>query len=205
MQNPRFLEDCIRELRAAAGAVEVIRGDRYNAVWALRLTGFPLPDLLEERSVDITIPLPRCAGFLPDASIGGIHLSTGLHAQFEGERTLVPFCDPVDLDWVGKTARFYAVHERRPELVYPSHFLCLNSDTDVATRPLEALRLAWEYLSRWHEYAALLARRHGEVLRGAGQGDAADSRMWLDHLTKYCGTRLRAALLREAGLDAPAG
>lgn len=198
MQNPRFVERCVHELRESVPDLEIIEGDRYHPVLAVRVPRFQLPPTVIVDSVSVTIALPRMAGLLPDALIGGVHVSAPIMGMFRGEPTLLPFCDPVDREWLEKTTRYFPLHEARPDLCFPSHYLCLHSDETPARTPREILDLSLDYLGRWEETAFKLARYHGAIVRGLRLGDREESLKWIEHLTEHTSPSLTRAI--EAAL-----
>ena len=199
MQNPDFLDACIAELEARYGRVEVVKGDRYRPVWAVKLPQFEMPATIQERRVDVTIPLSRCAGYLPGAVLAGLHVSEPLHGTHDGETTVVPFCDPVnDTEWLVKTSRFYPLYDHDPEALIGTSYLCLNNPSDQPETPQALLSICLDYLTHWKDHAFNLAVRHGAIARGDEIGDSENSADWIEHLVEQVSPRLRAKLLAMA-------
>jgi hypothetical protein len=194
MQNPTFLRECHEALLALGLRVEPVEGNRYYPVLAFHIHDFPLPHSLQEATADLTIPMPRCAGYMPDCTIMGLHVHGPLHGTFADRPTLIPFCDPVlDTTWLESVARYYPLYDTRaPEFVGTS-FLCLESAQRAKT-PVELLRLSLLYLGEWWRHAQAIAERHGAVLRGVQEGEPEESREWLEHLVEHVSDELRAAL-----------
>lgn len=198
MQNPAFLKMCLDELEHYA-PLDIIKGDEYHPVLAIRINDFELPDTILERTADIIIPMPRCAGFIPDASIAGMHISCVLHGEFCGEPTVIPFCDPVhDVDWMLKTQRFYPYYERDPHSLVGTSYLCLNDPSTQPETPLALIEVAMDYLYHWTEHAFNLASHHGAVARGSIAGDRKVSADWVGHLVEHVSPKLKKHLLSLA-------
>jgi len=199
MQNPDFLNRCIATLEARYGRVETVPGDRYYPMLAVKIPDFKMPDTVEERSVEVIIPIPRCAGYLPGASLAGLHVSKPLHGIYDDESTVIPFCDPVeDADWLIKVCRFYPFYEHDPESLIGTSYLCLNSPNDRPESPQALLDIAVDYLTHWQENAFTLAVQHGAIARGVEPGNSQYSVEWIEHLVEQVSPGLRARLLAVA-------
>ncbi len=199
MQNPDFLKACIGELEKEYARIEIVSGDRYHPVWAIRIKQLLLPDPIVEHHADIIIPMARCAGYLPGASLAGLHLSCALHSVYEDEETVIPFCDPVqDTQWMVNTQRFYPYYEHDPETLIGTSYLCLNDPDDQPETPLALMRVAMDYLCRWPQHAFGLAIQHGAIARGEDPGDRELSVEWIEHLVEQVTPGLRAKLLAAA-------
>lgn len=198
MQNTRYLDNCIKELCIYFPQTEIIEGDRYCPISAIKISDCELPPSVIEDSTDIVIPMARCAGYLPGAALAGIHVSA-LHGYFRREKTLIPFCDPVeDLSWMESTKRFYPHYESDPEYYLNTHYLCLNDPGDQPETPLALMDTALEYLSHWSDNAMNLAQHHGHVVRGIEAGDIENSQDWLDHLVEHVSENTKKELLSIA-------
>ncbi|AKJ28353.1 hypothetical protein [Caldimonas brevitalea] len=201
MQNPDFLNACLAELEKRYDNVEIVAGDRYHPVWAIKLNSVELPKSIVERTVDIIIPMTRCAGYLPGSGLAGLHVSQTLHSLFEGEKTVVPFCDPVqDISWLVKTSRFYPFYEHDPELLIGTSYLCLNDPFEQPETPQALMELTLDYLKYWMNHAFNLVMRHGAIVRGEELGDRRISMDWIEHLVEQVSPTLKAQLLEEACL-----
>ncbi len=198
MQNPDFLRHCLLELEPY-GPIEIIRGDSYHPILAVRLNDFALPAPVLERHVDIIIPMPRCAGYLPGACLAGLHVTRALHGVYQSEETVIPFCDPVENnDWMVKTKRFYPFYENDSESLIGTSYLCLNDPEKQPETPAALLRVAMKYLFYWVENAFGLAKHHGAIARGLLQGDANLSAEWIDHLVEQVSPGVKKKLLGVA-------
>lgn len=201
MQNPEFLDACIAELEAEYFPVEIIPGDRYHPVAALKISHVELPDTVIERHADILIPMARCAGFLPNATLAGLHVNIHLHGVYRGEQTIIPFCDPVyNIDWMLKTRRFYPFYDQYPEKLIGSAYLCLNQPGGQPETPAELMHTAIHYLSYWQENIFDLALHHGAVIRGSVSGDKEESFGWIEHLVEHVSPTLKTKLFETAGI-----
>ena len=201
MQNPDILNYYLEEIDHYA-PIELIRGDAFCPLLAVRINDFELPDTVVERQVDIIIPLPRCAGYAPGTTLAGLHLSHPLHGIFQGEKTVIPFCDPVeDTDWLVKTQRFYPLYSVESASLIDTSYLCLNDPQKLAESPLELITTALQYLCRWRENAFELAAHHGAIARGDAVGDSLMSADWVEHLVQHVAPGFKQKLLAVAYPD----
>lgn len=199
MQNPLFVEQCAEEMMARFSNVEIIRGDRYHPILALKLHAYVPPESVCERQFDITIPMARCGGYMPDACLAGLHIHSKVHGLFNHEKTIIPFCDPVeDTSWMVKTVRFYPFYQSDPDALIGTSYLCLNDPAGQPTTPLALMDTAIDYLANWLPYAMNLAVEHGAVARGEKPGDSAESVDWVDHLVEHASPGLEKKLLELA-------
>lgn len=202
MQNREFLDQCARELDELGLVFEIVDGDRYCPIAAFRLPAVPLPDGIFPRQSDLTICMPRCAGYLPDASILGLHVHGCPTIHFQGQPSRVPFADPVaDTNWMKSQARYYPLYSSESGLqsMMGTHFLCLHSDTAKAHSPAGTLALCIAFLTHWETYVFALAREHGTRCRHA---DSPASRRisedFVEHMVEHVSDPLRSAILSAA-------
>jgi hypothetical protein len=168
-------------------------------VLAIRINDVPLPKTIKQNTVDITIALPRCAGYLPGACIAGIHLSETLISNYEGSETIVPFCDPIiDNSWMQASTRFYPFYLNHSDEMVGSVYLCLNDPDGQPESPVILLDIAQNYLAYWQEHAVNLAKHHGAIAQGVAQGDIDISKDWIKHLVQQVSPEVKEKLLTIA-------
>jgi hypothetical protein len=201
MQNLKYLQRCIDELRLVFDNVSLVEGDQYYPILAIKLGNVVLPEAVIEDVTDIIIPLARCSGYLPGASLAGLHVDRPLHGMFEGEKTLIPFCDPVeDTEWMQNTLRFYPYYEHEQTSLIGTSYLCLNEPQGQPENPYELLMTMLDYLENWIGYTFTLADQHGSVIRGEVEGDQKESLGWVEHLVEHVSPMTKQALLESAGV-----
>ncbi len=196
MQNPQFNKyECDAILRFHPDT-EILEGNAYCPVLGVRLLKLEMPKDVCENTIDVTIPFARCGGYLPGSSLAGLHFSQPLHAMYQGEKTIIPFCDPVeDFIWMDSTERFYPLYEEHKEELMGTGYLCLNNPEEQTESPIQLLTEALDFLNNWTDYVMELATQHGAISRGLLPGNIEESNDWIDHLVEHASPNLKRDLI----------
>lgn len=199
MQNPAFIVDCVNEINRVYSNLEIIYGDKYHPVLAVKILNFELPENIQPRLLDITIALPRCAGYLPGSSIAGLHLSDMPTGVFEGNETVIPFCDPVlDNKWMLNSARFYPYYQNFSQEMVGTAYLCLNDPQGQPSTPMRLMEVAIDYFNHWQQHSAALAKYHGEIAKGDKSDNSQISKDWITHMVQHVSPKVKQKLLSIA-------
>lgn len=201
MQNPAFLKRCIDELRQRFVDVEIIEGDRYHPVHGVRCRNFHLPLGTMHEAVtghdpkpnvcDLVVPMPRCSGYFPDASILGVHLSRPVYVTFGSENSMIPFCSTMTTDQLQKFDGYYPLYEA-PERLPEEYFVCLTNEERPAITPCETICHFESYVRSYLDHCEFIAKTQ---LAKLGTDEAASAERWLGHLTTGIAPGLRRHLV----------
>ena len=184
MQNPRFLQQCKDDVLRQYPQAEFVGGDTYFPLLGVRIADYVLTDPIVEASVDILVPMPACSGYLKDAYISGVHLSSELHVQYGGELSRLPFCLEVTSNDLAGMSRYYPLYKHETQ-VTERHLLCLYSEVNPPATPLQAVRAFDDYLKHYLVICNSIAHRNHDNVK------------WLRHLVSDVSPGLKQYLLRD--------